>query len=94
MLRKMLIPSEALKAGREAEKTKEGPLIHYNKSDMRNLGSLNINFTIQTWYSMTFREPAQKPPDEQRPIAIDPRSMSTLEAFFYFFNLRLECFGF
>ena len=32
---------------------------------------------------MTFREPAQNPPDEQSPIAIDPRSMSTLEACFF-----------
>jgi hypothetical protein len=37
---------------------------------------------------MTFREPAQKPPDEQRPLAIDPRSMSTLEAYYYYYYFK------
>ena len=83
VLRRMLIPSEALtarRAGSESEKTKEGPLISFDKSDIRNLG-FKDNYK-QTWWSITFREPAQKPPDEQRPIEIDPRSMSTLEAYF------------
>lgn len=94
VLRRMLIPSEALtarRAGREAEKTKEGPLIRCNKNEVRNL-SFYINSTVQTWWSMTFREPAQKPPDEQRPIAIDPRSMSTLEAYFYLFRVKIRTF--
>ena len=39
---------------------------------------------------MTFGEPAQKPPDEQSPIAIDPRSMSTLEACIFFFVIRIR----
>ena len=39
---------------------------------------------------MTFREPAQKPPDEQRPLEIDPRSMSTLEAYFFIFYFEVE----
>ena len=85
VLRRMLVPSEALtarRAGREAEKTKEGPLMRCNKNDMRKL-SFYIDSTLQTWWSMTFREPAQKPPDEQRPTAIDPRSMSTLEAYLF-----------
>ena len=36
MLRRMLIPSEALtarRAGKEAEKTKEGPLIRCDRND-------------------------------------------------------------
>ena len=33
-----------------------------------------------TWCSTTVREPAQKPPDEQRPLAMDPSSISTLDA--------------
>ena len=44
VFRRMLIPSEALtarRAGREAEKTKEGPLIRCNKYDMRDLGFLD-----------------------------------------------------
>lgn len=43
VLRRMLIPSEALtarRAGREAEKTKEGPLIRCNKNDMRKVSTL------------------------------------------------------
>ena len=95
VLRRMLIPSEALtarRAGSEAEKTKEGPLIRFDKNDIRNLG-FKDNYK-QTWWSITFREPAQKPPDEQRPIEIDPSSMSTLEAYFYLFHkLGLKCLG-
>ena len=39
VLRRMLMPSEALtarRAGREAEKTNEGPLIRYNKIERRH----------------------------------------------------------
>jgi hypothetical protein len=31
---------------------------------------------LMRWWSTTWREPAQKPPEELRPLATDPRSMS------------------
>lgn len=34
-----------------------------------------------TWWSTTVWEPAQKPPEEQRPIATEPTSMSTFSAY-------------
>src|SRR5262245_50403950 len=45
---------------------------------------VRVSITVRldvTWWSTTVREPAQKPPDEQREFAMEPTRRSTFSAY-------------
>lgn len=71
----------ARRAGRAAEKTNEVPLIRCGVDRIRQVFLGEKWGKGLAWWSTTTLEPAQKPPAEQSPLAIEPMSMSTSVAY-------------